>query len=328
MIGNIWKTTFALAATLALSACGDGGGGGGVVSTPIAPAETYPDTANANVRTLTANETFSSVASKGIASYDVKLEEVTSGSVASATDFAIRYDASDNAYTISSGGKTYTQARSGLTVSTVNANVLTGGNPDVRDLAGGSGLILLNPDKFTLTYVDVGFWREGTRSGDVLSSTLHSFAYGVETPDSAVPRSGSASFLTLLVGAFVDDSNAYSLGGSATIAANFQSGLINFSGGASAATTTGTRVAGIGNITGTGQISSSSNNFTGSLTAQGVSFLTGNQLQLSGIFTGRFFGPAAQEVGGSLQLFGSDNQGNVMGAIAGFAGTTGPSLTK
>lgn len=301
---------------LILAACGDGG----VSSTPP-PAETYPETANSDLRSLTANETFTSVAVKGTATGTDTDGQLTS-SAATATDFSIRYDVSDNSYRLSGSGNTFSVARSALAPSSNNAGLLVSGNPDINAVAGSEGLVLLNPDRVNLTYVDIGYWNRGVRSGSTTTTNVYTFAYGVDTPNTAVPRTGSATYNTALLGVLADDTDGYYLVGTLGINANFQSGALTMTGGANGFDATGKRVAGVGNITGSGQISATENNFAGTATALGISFETGRTFDMAGSFRGKFFGPTAQEIGGALSLSGSG-----MNAAAAFGGTTS-TLTK
>jgi hypothetical protein len=302
-----------IAATAMLSACG----GEDVASTPPPPAETYPATANADVRNLTANETFASNAAKASASGDINTGPLTS-SVANATDFVIRYDASDNAYTLTGSGNSYNFAKSSLTVVPQNNALLQTGNVDLNATTASEGVLLLNPAKVNLTYVDVGYWKKSTRSGNTMSTTLYSFAYGVETPTASVPRTGSATYSAAMVGALADNSDGFYLLGALQFGADFQAGTINVTGGAAAYDETGVQQAGVGSIRGNGQISSTANSFDGNISATGVSFQTQSAVNLSGTFAGQFYGPTAQEIGGTILLSGSG-----MNAAAAFGGTTG-----
>ena len=158
-----------------------------------------------------------------------------------------------------------------------------------------------------LQYADYGQWRRTSTANGTTSVNDTYLVWGSRTPNSSIPRTGSASYSTVVDGTFVNKDGAYSVAGSGTFTANFTGASISYS-----QTAAGTKEAGSGSIdfgtmTGTGSINFRSGIFNGTGTADSQ----GYKMDLSG----NFYGPAAQEIGGLFRITG--NGGNGQGAIVG-----------
>jgi hypothetical protein len=168
-------------------------------------------------------------------------------------------------------------------------------------------LFLTKNNASTYTYVGGGVWTRIQR-GSLANTTTRAdaFAYGVETPDAALPRTGSASFDVTLAGALTnsgsfafaspDGSISYvaGLSGTGTLNAAFGTGLITLSGTAGTFNPfTGASFGSAQPFGGTATIAASTNNFSGT-------FTYGSGTVYNGGWLGRFYGPAAQEVGASF----------------------------
>ena len=169
-----------------------------------------------------------------------------------------------------------------------------------------------NPS-IALTYVQYGHWRRASTTSGVTSSNDTYVVFGSRTPGSAVPRTGSAAYSTVLDGTYVNKNGVYEVDGAGSLTANFGAGTIGYS-----ATLTGTREGGgtniaFGTLTGTGSIAFRNAGFKGTGTTNGSGF----KLDVNG----NFYGPAAEEIGGIFHLTGNrysvGGTGNGTGALVG-----------
>jgi hypothetical protein len=158
-----------------------------------------------------------------------------------------------------------------------------------------------------LTYVDYGQWRRTSTASGTTSVNDTYLVWGSRTPSANIPRTGSASYSTIVDGTFVNKDGAYAVNGSGSLTATFDTASIAYS-----ATATGTKEIGPGSIafgtmTGTGSISFAAGMFRGTGTAD----TQGYKMDV----VGNFYGPAAQEIGGLFRITGNSGQGQ--GAIVG-----------
>jgi hypothetical protein len=233
------------------------------------------------------------------------------------------YDAPSQTYQITSGSRSQSFRPGDI----VSQNATTGtvyqrsssGTTDSLTLvkAGASSL----PD---LTYVGGGFWQRSTQSGSSSGSgSFDAFAYGIETPDASLPRTGAGHYGITLTGVIASGSYDYPLGisGSGGLDVDFAAGLLQLSGNAAQIDPVTQNVFGSIPFTGSASISSSANSFTGSFGYnQGVHGLSGG-------LDGRFYGPHAEEIGAAVHATNVD--GDVMvGAILGQqSGSSSANLT-
>lgn len=158
-----------------------------------------------------------------------------------------------------------------------------------------------------------GGWAVRTAAG--LPAQGSPFVTGYETPDSAIPTSGSATFNGFVQGQVLvadgADLRAAALAGDATIVANFASGTLT--GGAPSIMAIPLGVL-PGGTPGTSQawnaltfnstFATGLNGFTGTTA---VSSAPGNSYSLSssatGLLAGRFYGPGAEELGAIWNLY-------------------------
>jgi hypothetical protein len=130
---------------------------------------------------------------------------------------------------------------------------------------------------------------------------IGSYVFGQATNPAAIPIIGSATYTGIVQGAYLDAAgNASSTFANMTSTANFATRTLGFSTANSVLTSIdlqGNPVnIAIPNLNMSGNLSyaAGSNQFTGSVNATG----------LNGVATGKFFGPAAQEIGGVYSLQG------------------------
>jgi transferrin binding protein len=174
-----------------------------------------------------------------------------------------------------------------------------------------SDLLIVAPQSTSnFNYQTFGAWDR-----DLSSATLQvgAFSAGAPTPASAVPTTGAATFAGAALGFYVDSTGAlFTTGASMTANANFLTRSIAFatSGTSIVNITSGVPATNTGlDLTGTFTYSAGTNLFSGSLT-------TGNGA-LSGSGTGRFYGPAAQEIGGTYSLTAPTGVSNMVGGFGG-----------
>jgi len=172
--------------------------------------------------------------------------------------------------------------------------------------SGSSEAVTIDPYSIGWNYQSFGVWQTGTTTG----GTFGAMSFGAPTPVGGLPLTGSATYVGLTAGVYVDGTGQL-FGTSATMntAVNFGTRTVNFS-------TTGTMVSrpSVGTIANAGLDLSTTvlQNFSGT---QFVVPVTTANSQLSGTATGRFYGPAAQEIGGvySLQGTGTQSMGGAFG---------------
>ncbi len=164
-----------------------------------------------------------------------------------------------------------------------------------------------------LTYVNMTGWKLFLEP--LTPDNRHAYwTYGFATDDSNVPRTGSAAYALDFIGSGVDpDFNAdFRIGGTGLLRTDFATGAIDLTGALgisenislSGVPTFGTTA----QLIGSGMLSASVNSFSGTLTLDGI----GNY---AGVFDGLFFGPDAEEVGGTFAA--SDDNGEIAGAFIG-----------
>ncbi len=166
--------------------------------------------------------------------------------------------------------------------------------------AGDRVFIMLNPDdpELDLSYVTFGNWTNVNRPDSSLGSGF--VVFGVRTPASAVPGTGSATYGGETIGTMTDSGGTiYTISGFGTLTANFGAGTVNgdFTKTAKFNVLT-TSTTPWRDFTTTGTISG--NTFSGNAATKDG--------RLSGTHQGGFFGPAADEIGGVYRLTGGGEQ--------------------
>jgi hypothetical protein len=154
-----------------------------------------------------------------------------------------------------------------------------------------------------LTYSDFGIWDRDLTSttaqndpGLVSSDAIASAYYrGAETPAANIPTTGSFTYSGRTVGASVDGSGSVTaIAGNIALTANFAAATIDGS------VTSLYSNAGFLNLTGDLAGGISGNSFAGTATAKE----SGSTVGIGG-FSGKFYGPGAEEAAGQWNLEGS-----------------------
>ncbi|WEK47375.1 MAG: hypothetical protein P0Y56_03560 [Candidatus Andeanibacterium colombiense] len=222
---------------------------------------------------------------------------------ASKPTLALTYDAASNTYTLTVGGRSKTFAPGDLSAakSTSQAAVYeisAGGVTDTLTLTkpGTSG-------RFTYQYVGGAFWQRVDTAAH--TAFVDVAAYGIQTPNASVPRAGSASYAVDVMGYETrrDGKAVNTLSGSGQLDVDFAKGIVVTSG------TFASPDSGPIEFDGKATLSSNANGFTGVFSFYDYEHFTGT-------LEGRFYGPAAQEVGAVVNT--QDNKGDAMvGVIIG-----------
>jgi len=225
----------------------------------------------------------------------------------------IRYEASSKAYTVTISGRSQTfrpsdidtaQSSAALTVYTKTSGSLT---ESLSLTAPGTSGVL------TYKYVGGGYWQRVSTSGDHADFTFDGFSYGVKTPDPAVPRAGTAQYSIDVLGSF-GFGIPVALSGTGSIQLDFGTGLLIAKGSIKQISIETGSVMGTGGFFGKGALASGSNLFNGGFSFEAMGGT------MSGSMQGRFYGPAAEEVGGVFAVTAPDGRaavGTLLGRSAG-----------
>ena len=167
-------------------------------------------------------------------------------------------------------------------------------------------VIIADPQMFGWSYQSFGVWEELTSaSGERERYAVVSQTFGAISPPAGVPMRGQATYDGVAAGRFLADANVGSFAGESRVSerevisnveANVDFGARNIQ-----FMTTGTMVVDVGDtrlvaepsldMTGTLEYEAGSNQFMGSVTTTGG---------FTGTANGLFYGPAAQEIGGTF----------------------------
>jgi|GEM_PF-3218265 len=199
-----------------------------------------------------------------------------------------------------------------------------------------------------LSYVSAGQWIKATVSGaNLLNATVTQFVYGAYTTDAQMPRTGSANYgvtiNALAVAGTTGNLFAATINGSGIMTANFGAGTITLDSTYMTQTVdpNGTPITNLlapHALTATATMSSSVNSFSGTFSFADTPATNGNSplpLVLSSVaaplvggLNGKFYGPAAQEVGATFSgqtaqatLYGNPTTAMLVGTIVGSRGT-------
>lgn len=286
-------TALALMLPFATS-CG-GGGGGGTASTP---SPTYATLAS-GTGVLTARSV--------LINFNRSSGSPTADTTVSRTGLEIGYNNSTQTYSLravldprvtkpstADFGPTELQAAKDLGSEGYDATTSSNGDTYVNRLQ----LNLVD-----LTYSNIGHWVTGVSRADGSQSFSDIyFSYGVQTKADDMPKSGTGSYTVGLVG----ETPGANVNGVGTIVANFGAATVSVALSPNHVYGPG-RVSQIGTLSGSGAITSSG--FWADLTGDGY---TGDAI-------GLFYGPQAQEIGGTF-TFSSPSAGGGELSSGAFAG--------
>lgn len=299
------KPSMSCAVCILISACSGGGGGaggsGGIAATP-------PPT-NSSITNLVANQSFSGVAGATHVAFDLGTRTVSSSSTAD-QQLTISYDAAAKSYTLNQPGRT---------TSFQAADIQSNSNGETR-FARGTGstrdylTIVTTPYSGSVSnrYVALGYAQHNETSTGVQNTDFAAFTFGLESPVSAIPRSGTASWQTDVFGLYdAPGQTPRTVQGAGDLTVNFAKGLFTTNTFLTQSDfLTGASLSGGGiALVGQGTLGSDGN-FAGNVTYEG------SLGTVAGPLNGRFYGPGAEEVGAA---FHADNGSGITlnGALTG-----------
>jgi len=279
-----------------LTGCGGGGGSGsGGGSAAITPFTQWSQIAPNS--TVQANGGYTYVSA-----YQAK-QSYTGASVVATFDvnqnltaIAMATPLSSASYSIAAGDGFY---------SPINNNVTVAYNK-----AGTSAALFVNPAFEGWQYQTFGVW--GSTGSFATSANSNAVSVGTASPASGVPTTGTANFSGVAAGVYQSVTGAsFITGATMNASVNFGSRTIGFA-------TTGTNALPVYGTTGlisapglnmVGQLSygSGTGNFSGPVVAANG---------MTGAIAGQFYGPNANEIGGTYGL-GNANVGAMIGGFGG-----------
>jgi len=292
-------------AALMVAGCGGGGGNSGLNSTPVAPDSVSKSTSLINV---TQNDDFAASTKQTSFTAAKGSGTITSvGSVSGAANTYVHYDVASKRYTV--GGLSSTPSFSEANKSASKSNAVL----SVYEKTSGSRnetFLLFNPgagnSSLALTYASYGAWLIMDDRSTSIDANISFFTFGTRTAAADMPRTGTASYNTIMDGIFADSSGFYSLSGTGSFTADFGASTIAFQANPFAANQLGGPSKYLATFAGSGAIDSNTARFNGNTTnADGL------RLDLNGYF----YGPGAAEMAGTFSLSGMNATG--VGAIAG-----------
>jgi hypothetical protein len=293
---NNYYTRFGcmLLAMVGLTACSSGGGGG--VTT----------TAFTSWGAVTAGSTIVATgdSQQGTYTWNSGTGKITGVSIApqqSGATFTETFDSSGvvksvRFQTASGTNITFTQGVDTFGYLNINSYFWAIVSPN---LLNQNYAIMADPGQIGWNYQSFGVWTTGAGSG---SGTFGAASVGSATPAGSIPTSGSATYNGYAGGRHVaSDGTYYYTLASMTTSANFATRQLSFATpyteqtGDFVTSATNSSL----NMTGTLSYAPGSNQFSGSISTDGG---------MTGTATGRFYGPSAQEIGGTFSATGAGLQ--------------------
>ncbi|KHS48077.1 hypothetical protein NJ75_01265 [Novosphingobium subterraneum] len=223
----------------------------------------------------------------------------------------VSYNATNRSWTVSDGTRSRTFGPGDIDATQSNSAITT-----YKFVSGNTTEFLSLTTTGTAAgqtrFVGAGIWQRQVNGSTTIDGRISSFAYGVQTPNGTLPRTGAASFDVKLLGARTFSTNIYALGGTGKLSVDFLSGGIAGSGFYDE-TDVQTNVTARGyNWNAFALLSKSANSFLGQLTLGSAG---------TGELHGAFFGPNAEEVGAAFSQ-NPNSDVAATGVIYGARGTT------
>lgn len=286
---------------VALSGCGGGGGGSSATLSPFTAWSAVQ--ANSGV-------TVEGISQSGTYSWNSGTNRITATSLNASTSgasYSAVYDANGQANSITltpAGSSAVSWSRSAG--DTFGALLINNNIDAVVSADGNNYAFAANPYDHNWNYQSFGIWTTGAGTG---SGTYGAMSVGASTAGSAIPTTGTATYSGYTGGRYVNGSGEHWFTSSTmTAAANFTNRSIAFSTASTQVTpdlinsSNNTAL----NMSGTLTYSAATNQITGSVTTTGG---------MTGSVNARFYGPSAQEIGGTFAVSS--------GALSGYAGAFG-----
>jgi len=280
---------------LTMAACAGGGGGGsssssggGVVITPFTSWAAITPNSTVQASGGSAGATYTADPSTGQVLTISSASQASSGATVnftygptSLTGIAIQSAQGASASLNTNAGD--------VIATTSSGSVLYGYNA-----ARTTTLLAPSVDYFGWNYQSYGVWVTGQGTG---SGTVGTASVGSITPTTGIPATGTGAFSGNSIGIFVNSSGqAFYTVASMTANANFATQAVSF---ATSGTTSVNLATGVSASAPTLNLSSNMT-YTGGTLSGAITSGSG----MSGSITGKFYGPTAQEVGGTYALSG------------------------
>lgn len=302
-----------------------GGGGGGVSSAPNPPPAPPPE--NTSLNPITVSQSFANDGAKGSATYSSDGSAGVAGKATTAA-LTVHYDAPSKTYTITDGARSQSFSANDISLSSTPLTIYKKASSAVTDT-----LSLTKPGTsgaFAYQYVGAGVWQNTIINASNITGTVDVFTYGVKTSDAQLPRTGGAGYAVDINGIIAPglagyDTPPISIAGSGTLSVNFINGYLTSQGTFSQVYADGIDLNSPGSFfaTGamTGESTSSNPNYTNPLPnySNGIAGsirINGALRTLTGSFSGKFYGPSANEVGLTFYANSADG-GSALGYIIG-----------
>jgi hypothetical protein len=298
-VKKTFKLTLVVSAVALLAACGGGG-----KSATLAPFTSWAD--------LQPNKTIQvdGISQSGVYTYDIGRNVVVGRSITPASggaSYQTKLDSANNAT------QTVINPAGASSVSWDRAKDFYGYliiNPAVDVLVSADGsrrALAANPYDYGWSYQSFGVWSTGVGTG---SGTYGVISVGAMTPGAAIPTNGVASYVGTSGGQYIDRSGRdYTVGADMRANVNFSTRSIAFETSGTGQTRDLINVSGNSGLDMRGNLSYSPSNNS---IVGGVSTRNG----LNGSVTARFYGPSAQEIGGTFSL----ENGGIEGYVGAFGG--------
>lgn len=287
------KTTLVWVCCL-LTACG-GSGGNSLGGNPL-PGQ---PTQNQSLADLVVSQTFQTTSGTIVGDLAVGTGAPLSFNTAQSgfgSQVELQYNATNDNYTvrINQGGLSRTET---FEPSDIDAAL---SDETFTAYARGDqllGLLKPNNPQTPLNFVSYGAWQETRNEGSSVRFETAFFTYGIRTAANDIPVSGPMTYNGIVDGFWNPGDGLRVLGGTASFTADFSNNRINGTLDMVGESITSTNVRPFGIFDAVGTISGSQNEFSGTLQNRVSATNTG-------FFDGAFFGPDAQEMGGTFRITG------------------------
>jgi hypothetical protein len=297
-----------ISATAALTACGGGSGTSATLSGGGGDSASFTSW---NAVQRSSSITVNGISQSGTYAYNTLTDLITSrtgDASISGASYSATYDSNGQATAATitpAGGSSISFSRG---TDTFGELIINNNIDAVISRDGTKYALAANPYDYGWNYQTFGVWATGAGTG---SGTYGAISVGAETAGSAIPTTGTATYSGYSAGRYVNSAGDYWFTGSTmTAATNFNTRSIAFATSGTQMTSDLRTVTNNANLNLTGSLSyaSATNQISGPVTSTGG---------LTGTVNGRFYGPTAQEIGGTFSLTSGSN------ALEGYAGAFG-----
>jgi hypothetical protein len=304
-----------IAGCLLLAACG--GSGGSVNSTPApptgapsptpSPSPTPPAVVgNATLTDLVASQSFTNDAGSTNVSFDTVTRTTINGRTVPGA-LTVAYDRPTNSYVLTSAGASQTFGPSEVVANDADETRYQ------RTNAEGNSYLTIARTPYSggaaRRYVGLGFWQRNTRADARQDTQFNIFTYGLETPATGVPRTGTAAFEIDVFGlSAAPGREGYTFQGRGLFSTDFAAGVFS----AQSYVTQRSLVSDNG-VSGGGIEIQTAGRIASNGTFAGNILFGGTDGQVPGTLSGRLYGPNGEELGASFSVSGSSMAGSFTG---------------